>query len=288
MKMYILPFDHRATFVKEIFGYIEPLSKKQHSDVSGYKKIIWDAFLKVYRKSRNKKALGILIDEEFSSEIFWKAKKLGIITLLAAEKSGQKVFDFEYSDFGKYILKFHPDYSKVLVRYNPANKKENKIQLSRLKKLNDFCRNKKIGFLFELLVPPAGKAKNYDMKIRPELTAKAIKEIRRFGIEPDIWKLEAMPDKKHWEKIIEAVKSGNKKPAKIIVLGRAGTKKQVKSWLKIASKFDEVIGFAVGRTIFLSPLQQYRNKKITRNQTVGRIAKEFEEFIGYWEGLRRV
>ena len=179
--MYILPFDHRATFVKEIFGYSEPLSKKQHSDVSGFKEIIWEAFLQAYKKSRSKKALGVLVDEEFGSSIFRKAKKLGAITLLAAEKSGQKVFDFEYPDFGRHILRFRPDYSKVLVRYNPANKKENKIQLKRLKRLNDFCKNKKIGFLFELLVPPAGKTKNYDAKIRPELTAKAIKEIRKFG-----------------------------------------------------------------------------------------------------------
>jgi len=287
MEMYILPFDHRATFVRDIFGYTEPLSKKQHSEVSKFKHIVWDAFLKVYKKQKDKKSVGILIDEEFGSKIFRKAKKLGVLTLLAAEKSGQKIFDFEYGkNFGKHILKFKPDYSKVLVRYNPANKRENKIQLKRLKKLNDFCKNRKIGFLFELLVPPSGKQKNYDRKIRPKLTVKAIKEIRKFGIEPDIWKLEAMPNRKDWQKIIEAIKYKNKKAARIIVLGRAGTKKQVKNWLKIAHSFREIIGFAVGRTIFLQPLKNYRNRKITKKQATDRIAKEFSEFIEYWKSLR--
>jgi 5-dehydro-2-deoxygluconokinase len=289
-RLYILPFDHRATFVKELFGYQEPLSMEQHSRVSKYKGIIWNAFVGVYRKQKDKKSLGILIDEEFGSGIIKKAKKLGVVLSVPAEKSGQRVFDFEYGqDFGKHILKFRPDYAKVLVRYNPDNRKDNKIQLKRLRKINDFCKNKKIGFLFELLVPATDlqKTKNYDCKVRPLLTVKSIKEIRAFGIEPDIWKLEEMPDKRSWQNIINAVKSKNKKNAKIIVLGRAGTKQRVKGWLRTASQFPEIIGFAIGRTIFFQPLESYRDKKITEKQAVGMIAKGFSYFIQFWEKHKR-
>ena len=39
---------------------------------------------------------------------------------MPVEKSGQNEFDFEYGDdFGAHIEKFDPDFSKVLVRYNP-------------------------------------------------------------------------------------------------------------------------------------------------------------------------
>ena len=39
---------------------------------------------------------------------------------MPVEKSGQNEFDFEYgADFGANIEKFNPDFSKVLVRYNP-------------------------------------------------------------------------------------------------------------------------------------------------------------------------
>lgn len=283
-KLYILPFDHRATFVRELFGYQEPLSKEQHSKVSQYKEIIFKGFLQVYNKQKDK-SLGIFVDEEFGADILRKAKKIGAVTAFTSEKSGQKVFDFEYgSDFGKHILNFRTDYAKVLVRYNIANKKDNLIQLRRLKKIDNFCKAKKISFMFELLVPATEKqkSKSYDSKLRPALTVKAIKEILKFGITPNIWKLEEMPTKKDWQNVIKAINSGSR----IVMLGRAGTKQQVKDWLKTASQFKEIIGFAIGRTIFFKPLENYRDKKITEKQAVEEIAREFEGFIKFWEKCR--
>ena len=41
---------------------------------------------------------------------------------MPVEKSGQNEFDFDYGeDFGAHIEKFDPDFSKVLVRYNPED-----------------------------------------------------------------------------------------------------------------------------------------------------------------------
>ncbi|MFA5188868.1 MAG: DUF2090 domain-containing protein [Patescibacteria group bacterium] len=283
-QLYILPFDHRATFATGLFGFKEPLTKAQHNKVKEAKEMIWQAFKAVWSKSKSKEALGVLVDEEFGTEILRSAKKFGAVTILTTEKSGQNVFDFEYgSTFGAHILKFKPDYAKVLVRYNPINKKDNQIQLKRLKVLNDFCKRKKIGFLFELLVPsePAQLKKykkSYDLKARPALTCQAIKEIRAFGVKPDIWKLEAMYKDSDWQKIIKLIG----KDEKIIVLGRAGSKELVSQWLKTADKFKEIIGFAVGRTIFYGPLERWRDKKINKQKAIGLIAKNFMYFIELW------
>ena len=39
---------------------------------------------------------------------------------MAAEKSGQEEFDFQYGEhFAEHIEAFQPTFSKVLVRYNP-------------------------------------------------------------------------------------------------------------------------------------------------------------------------
>ena len=39
---------------------------------------------------------------------------------MPAERSGQNMFDFQYGeDFGEHIERFDPDFTKVLVRYNP-------------------------------------------------------------------------------------------------------------------------------------------------------------------------
>jgi len=283
-QLYILPFDHRASFSRDLFGWQEPLSKDQVAKVKEAKQMIWQAFKAVWSKSKNKEELGILVDEEFGTEILKAARKLGAVVILTTEKSGQKVFDFEYGvKFGAHILKFKPDYAKVLVRYNPVNKKDNLIQLKRLKKINNFCKQKKTGFLFELLVPcePVQlkkHGKSYDLKARPALTWQAIKEIRAFGVKPNIWKLEAMPQK-DWQKIIRIIG----KNEKIVILGRAGSKQVVSQWLKTAAKFKEIIGFAVGRTIFYGPLEKWRDKKVSKQKAIDLIAKNFEYFIDLWE-----
>lgn len=293
-QLYILPFDHRSTFRKGLFGWDEPLNKKQTKKIEEIKKIIWQAFLKVHLKSRYKDCLGVLVDQQFGSDILKQAQKLGVITILTTEKSGQKIFDFEYgSDFGRQIKKVKPDYAKVLVRYNPSNRNENIIQLKRLKKLNDFCKQNNYGFLFELLVPATEsqlrhfKSKlKYDQLSRPKYTAKAIEEIRNFGIEPDIWKLEAMEKKEDWPKVIKTIKKNNIKDFKIVVLGRAAPEKVVKMWLKKASGFEEIFGFAVGRTIFYNILEKYVDEKITKKQAIDKIAKNYQMFINFWQKNR--
>jgi 5-dehydro-2-deoxygluconokinase len=287
-QLYILPFDHRATFATGLFGFKEPLTKVQHNKVKEAKEMIWQAFMVVQRRLKSalpEGTLGILVDEEFGAEILRSAKKLGAVTILTTEKSGQPVFDFEYGvKFGAHILKLKPNYAKVLVRYNPVNKKDNLIQLKRLKKINDFCKNKKIGFLFELLVPASPAQlkkykKSYDLKARPALTCQAIKEIRAFGVKPNIWKLEAMYKASDWQKIIGLIG----KEEKIVVLGRAGSKQLVSQWLKTAAKFKEIIGFAVGRTIFFPPLEKFIAKKISKNKAIKQIANNFQYFINLWE-----
>ena len=74
---------------------------------------------------------------------------------MPAERSGQKTFDFQYGeDFGEHIERFDPDFTKVLVRYNPAgDAEENRVQLGKLKQLSDWLKSHDRKFLFELLVP---------------------------------------------------------------------------------------------------------------------------------------
>ena len=73
---------------------------------------------------------------------------------MPVEKSGQNEFDFEYGDeFGEHIEKFDPDFSKVLVRYNPEGDAEMNERQTELKRLADWLHEHDRKFLFELLVP---------------------------------------------------------------------------------------------------------------------------------------
>src|SRR6201990_775865 len=137
-------------------------------------------------------ATGVLVDEQFGGDIPEEARAAGLKLAMPVEKSGQNEFDFEYGDdFGAHIEKFDPDFSKVLVRYNPddPDTEMSARQLERLKRLADWLHEHDRRFLFELLVPATddqlasvdGDSDRYDAELRPELMRQAIVATQDFG-----------------------------------------------------------------------------------------------------------
>src|SRR5262245_15544047 len=153
--LYVLPFDHRATFSKTMFGWTGPLTREQTAEIASIKEVIYDAFKAAVASGVAKDRAGILVDEQFGAKILRDASKEGFITASPAEKSGQDEFDFEYGpDFGRHIEDFGPTFCKVLVRYNPEGDREmNRRQAARLAQLSNYLHEHGRLYMFELLVP---------------------------------------------------------------------------------------------------------------------------------------
>ena len=154
--LYVLPFDHRASFSKEMFGFEGKLSPGQTAEIAAVKRVIFDAARAAVAGGVPKDRAGILVDEQFGAAILRDAHQQGFITSCPAEKSGQSEFDFEYgADFARHIEAFDPTFCKVLVRYNPEGDKEmNRRQAARLHQLSDSLHRSGRLYMFELLVPP--------------------------------------------------------------------------------------------------------------------------------------
>src|SRR3954462_9123758 len=154
-KLFILAFDHRGSFQKKMFGIEGDPSEEQTQTISDAKHLIFEGMLAAAEKGLDEEASGVLVDEQFGGDIPSQAKDNGLKLAMPVEKSGQNEFDFQYGDdFGAHIEKFDPDFSKVLVRYNPEGDAEmNDAQLGRLKVLADWLHEHDRKFLFELLVP---------------------------------------------------------------------------------------------------------------------------------------
>jgi len=215
------------------------------------------------------------------------AKHNGFITILTIEKSGGEEFDFMYKDFKEHIEKFKPDFVKALVRYNPEGDKElNKRQLEKLSKLSTFCHTNNYKLLIEPLVLPTQQQlqavqqdKNqFDKTMRPTLTVKMIQDFQERNAEPDIWKIEGMEDDQDYKKAVEQTRENGRNNVGIVVLGRGENTEQVEQWLNAARNVSGIIGFAIGRTIFMEPLLNFRDKKISREQTIKEIAKNYRYF----------
>ena len=187
-------------------------------------------------------ATGVLVDEQFGSDIPTLAREHGLKLAQPVEKSGQNEFDFQYDeDFGQHILDNDPDFSKVLVRLNPDGDAEmNERQLGRLKELSDWLHENGRLFLFELLVPAedaqlesvGGDTDRYDAELRPELMRRAIEQIQDFGIEVDVWKIEGVDSQDDAEMLVKQTRTGEgRENVTSVLLGRGASDEKVDQWL---------------------------------------------------------
>jgi 5-dehydro-2-deoxygluconokinase len=294
--LYVLPFDHRATFSKNMFGWQGPLSPEQTAEIAAVKQVIYDAFKAAVANGVAKHHAGILVDEQFGATILHDAHKQGFITSCPAEKSGQNEFDFEYgAAFAHHIEQFDPTFCKVLVRYNPEGDKEmNRRQAARLKQLSDQLHKSNRMYMFELLVPAeaaqlqrlGNDKKAYDLELRPALMVQAIHELQDAGVEADVWKIEGIERKEDCQKVVAAARRRKRDKVGCIVLGRGEDDRKVREWLTTAAAVPGFIGFAVGRTTFWGPLTDYRANKISRDTAVGKIAASYRSWVDLFEKAR--
>jgi len=120
--LYLLPFDHRRSYVTGMFLFTPPLTADEHDIVADSKQLIYEGFGQALRDGVSKSRAGILVDEEFGAGILRDAIENEYVNALSTEKSGSDEFEFEYGTaFAEHIEAFGPTFAKVLVRYNPED-----------------------------------------------------------------------------------------------------------------------------------------------------------------------
>ena len=294
--VYLLPFDHRDSFQRRMFGWEGILNEGETAEIAAAKRVIYDGFKAAIAGGVPKAKAGILVDEQFGGAILRDAKAEGFTTAMAAEKSGRAEFDFEYGDeFARHIEAFGPTFCKVLVRYNPEGDRDlNRVQQARLRRLSDYlAARQQSRFMFELLVP-AERAQldrlnddkaRYDCELRPQLMVRAIRELQDAGVEPDLWKIEGLDRREDCERVVATVRRGGRATVGCIVLGRGADDRKVKSWLETAAGVPGFLGFAVGRTAFWQALVDWRAGSVVRKDAVAEIARQYRQFANIFETM---
>jgi myo-inositol catabolism protein IolC len=243
-------------------------------------------------------ATGVLVDEQFGSDIPNSAHEADLVLAMPVEKSGQNEFDFQYGgDFGEHIKGFGVDFAKVLVRFNPEGDAEmNQGQLERLKRLADWLHENDGKFLFELLVPaePAqlesvgGDSDRYDAELRPALMKQAIAATQDFGIEVDVWKIEGVDAREDAEALAEQARTGEGREGVVcVLLGRGASDEKVEQWLRIAAPVEGFVGFAIGRSIWWDALKGYLDGGLDRAAAADQIAGKYLRFVQIYDDAER-
>ena len=291
--LYILPFDHRGSFQKLLFGIEGQPTPEQNAEISSYKRVIYEGFLVALERGVPEDRVGILVDEQFGAEIARDARSRGLTLAMPAEKSGQDEFDFEYGQqFGEHIERFDPAFCKVLVRCNVDGDREmNARQAERLARLSDWLHARGRRLMFELLVPAekaqlervGGNKGRFDEELRPALMVRAIEELHARGVEPDVWKIEGIEDEAGCRRVAAAARADGRDHVGCIVLGRGENERKVLDWLRVARGVPGYIGFAVGRTTFWDALVGLKERHLDRAAAAGMVADNYRRWIELFE-----
>jgi myo-inositol catabolism protein IolC len=292
-KLYILAFDHRGSFQKKMFGIQGDPTDEETRTISDAKHLIYEGMEKAVDRGAEPGATGVLVDEQFGGDIPRQARERGLVLAMPVEKSGQDEFDFQYGDrFGEHIERFDPDFSKVLVRYNPdADPEMNARQAGRLKTLSDWLHANDRRFLFELLVPATdeqlasvgGDTDRYDAELRPGLMIRTIAELQDHGIEADVWKIEGVDDTEDCKRIVAKARSGGRDGVVCVVLGRGASTDKVDEWLRAGAPVDGYVGFAIGRSIWWDALKGFLDGSVEREKASDQIADNYLRFVKVYE-----
>jgi 5-dehydro-2-deoxygluconokinase len=292
--LYLLAFDHRASFERDLFGASHPISDKTRAGVTDAKEVIYEGFVEATGRGVPRDAAGILVDEQYGTMVARKAHSVGHVLAMPVEKSGQAEFDFEYGDeFERHIDEFDPTFVKVLVRYNPDGDRHlNRRQTERLALLSNWLHDQDRRFLFELLVPATAEQlkrvgadqRRYDREIRPDLVVRTIRAMQDGGVEPDIWKIEGLDAAEACTQVVAAARRGGRDQVCCIVLGRGADEPQVIDWLRIAASVPGFAGFAVGRTLWEQPLRDMIAGTIGRSEALDQIAARYLETVSGFAG----
>jgi 5-dehydro-2-deoxygluconokinase len=301
--LYILAFDHRGSFQKKFFGIEGDPTPEETATISDAKHLIFEGILHAVGEGAGTGTCGVLVDEQFGGSIPEEARTRGLTLAMPTERSGQEYFDFEYGeDFGAHIERFDPDFTKVLVRYNPdGDAAGNREQLAKLKRLSDWLREhpRPSGdprkFLFELLVPAeeqqlasvGGDVDRYEAELRPELMRRTIAEIQDAGIEVDVWKIEGVEARSDCEMLAVQARSGGRDGVVCVVLGRGADDAKVDHWLRQAAPVEGFVGFAIGRSIWWDPLKAYLDDELDRASAAQRIGENYMRFRKVYEDAKR-
>jgi len=292
-KLYILAFDHRGSFQKKMFGIEGDPDLEQAQTIADAKHLIFEGMLRAVDRGAPAGATGVLVDEQFGGDVPEQARAGALKLAMPVEKSGQDTFDFEYGDdFGAHIERFDPDFSKVLVRFNPdGDAQANRDQLHKLRRLSDWLHEHNRRFLFELLVPAlpgqlesvGGEEDRYEAELRPELMRRAIAAAQDAGIEVDVWKIEGVEASSDCEMLVSQARSDGRDGVVCVLLGRGADDARVDHWLTQAAPVEGFVGFAIGRSIWWDALKGFLAGDLPRADAAQKIAENYLRFIEVYE-----
>jgi myo-inositol catabolism protein IolC len=81
-----------------MFGIEGDPTPEEIETIADAKQLIFEGVLEAVERGAEPGATGVLVDEQFGSDIPARSREQGLVLAMPVEKSGQNEFDFDYGD----------------------------------------------------------------------------------------------------------------------------------------------------------------------------------------------
>jgi myo-inositol catabolism protein IolC len=290
--LYLLPCDHRQHWISGGASSEGPLPAPLRKQVRDGMQLVHEGYRQALAAGAPAAATGLLVDGDLGAEILRDARQRDDLTALAVELGGDGEAD---ADLARRIETFDPLFAVACVGHNPqGDREQNQREALHLARLADHCRRSGRRLILELRVPPTaaqlaqvdGDTEAYELQTRPLLMQRAIRELQRAGVEPDVWAFEGLARRDDCERVVATVRHNGRGAVSCIALGGDAHEATVRRWLGTAARVEGYVGFAVGSATCADALTAWHAGTLSRAQAAARIAERLLGWIGIFESER--
>jgi 5-dehydro-2-deoxygluconokinase len=262
-----LAFDHRKQFVALAARFGADVKK-----IEQFKGLLGQAL------ERLPPAIsGAIIDDTYGLAPLTRLTGTGRWLARPVEVPGSLPLEFEARDRLTEKMRTWPTehVAKCLVAYDPHHPDELRAeQEAALIALQNAVNATGRRWLLEVIPPDFAK--------NSSLVAEAVEQLYRKGFVPTWWKLPALESIEQWHEIARIIRKYDPYCAGVIVLGLDQPLNELMPKLKFAKESGIVVGFAIGRSIWRQPAEQWFAKKLSDQEVISLIEREFKGVLSVW------
>ncbi len=268
--LFAFAIDHRSQ--------LEDLAAKtnvDHDTILKAKELSFQAFDRV---ADGQPEFGMLLDKRLGEKPLFKMSDKDYWIGRPIELPGSCPLEFEASaDVATEIASWPANHVvKCLVFYHPDDPINlRRVQEEQVLRLFDACRKNGKELLLEVIASKTGS-------VSEETIATAMRRFYQLGVYPDWWKLEPASSDTEWINICNVIEEYDSYCRGILILGLSKPCEFLASSFESAARFSLVKGFAVGRSIFEQPLEDWMNSKISDGEAVSQMAANFQLLLDGW------
>ena len=118
--------------------------------------------------------------------------------------------------------------------------------------------------------------------VAEDTLARAIDKLYARGIFPDWWKLPPQETSAAWERIASVIEEHDPHCRGVLLLGLGAGEDELQRRFELASGHPICRGFAVGRSVFQSPAEQWFTGAIGDSEVIDHVGKNYSRLVQLW------